>query len=223
MSDILVISAHPDDETLGCGGTLLKHRAGGDRLHWLVATCAYEPTWSRATIIKKTREVDAVAAAYGMKEVHRLGLPTAKLDTVPRGKLIGAIRKVVDDVRPELVYIVHGGDVHDDHRILFNAAMSAMKPSRMKDIGLRRILSYETLSSTEAAPALRKSVFLPVIFSDISETMKRKLEIMRLYRTELQRGAMPRGLSAVRALARYRGATVGVEYAEAFMLIRELA
>ncbi len=222
MSDILVISAHPDDETLGCGGTLLKHRSAGDRLYWLVATCAYEPEWTRATIRKKAREVDAVAAAYGMRKVHRLGLPTAKLDTVPRGKLIGEIKKVVDAVRPELVYIVHEGDVHDDHRIVFAAAMSAMKPSRMKNIGLRRILSYETLSSTEAAPARRKTAFLPVIFSDISATMKKKLEIMRLYRSEMQPGAMPRGISAIRALARYRGATIGVEYAEAFILVREL-
>ena len=220
--NILVISAHPDDETLGCGGTLLRHVAMGDSLYWLIATVAREPKWSETVIAAKVKEVDSVAAAYGMRKVHKLGFPATELDFVPRDELIKGIHDVVCEVRPELIYMIHGGDVHDDHRIVFEAVMSVIKPWRMRELGVRKALSYETLSSTEAAPADIKNVFIPNVFNDISAYIERKLEVMSLYKTEFQSDPLPRSFSAIRALAGYRGATIGVEYAESFALIREL-
>jgi LmbE family N-acetylglucosaminyl deacetylase len=221
-SRVLAVSAHPDDETLGCGGTLLRHGAQGDRLFWLVVTQAHAPQWPAAVIDKKADEVRQVAAAYGMERTDKLGLPTTRLDVLPQSELIDAIRRVVADVRPEVVYLVHDGDVHGDHHAVFQATLCVLKAFYMRQMGVQRVLSYETLSSTEAAPPQFARQFVPTVFHDISPHLDRKLEIMSLYDSEAQSGPMPRGPEAIRALARYRGATIGVQHAEAFMLIREV-
>src|SRR5215210_373795 len=150
--NVLAISAHPDDETLGCGGTLLKHRAAGDSIYWVIATVCHEPQWSASLIARKAEEVDRVAAAYGA-ERFKYGFLNARLDTIPIGELMRPIEKTVDDIRPEIVYLLHGGDIHTDHYALFTASMSVLKPFYMRKRGVRRVLGYETLSSTDAAPA----------------------------------------------------------------------
>lgn len=219
--NVLAVSAHPDDETLGCGGTLLKHRAAGDSLYWVIATVCHEPQWSAELICRKAREVERVAAAYDA-QVFKLGFLNARLDTVATGELMRPIERIVDEVRPETVYLLHGGDIHTDHFALFTAAMSVLKPFYMKRRGISRVLGYETLSSTDAAPARGERMFMPNVFSDITPYMDAKLDVMRLYETEIQAEPMPRSPSAIRALARVHGATICTEYAEAFALIREL-
>ena len=220
---ILALSVHPDDETLGCGGTLLRHAQAGDELHWLVATQAHPPQWPEELIARKAAEVARVAEAYGMASVHKLGLPTVKLDTVPQAELIHRIREVIDRVRPEIVYTVHDGDVHTDHHAVFQATMCVLKAFYMRKHGVRAVYSFETLSSTDAAPVQFHRAFLPTVFRDISPFIDRKIEIMDLFATEAQPDPFPRGPSALRALARFRGASIGVDYAEAFMLIRDVS
>jgi LmbE family N-acetylglucosaminyl deacetylase len=219
---VLTISVHPDDETLGCGGTLLRHRADGDQVSWLIVTQAHAPQWAAEIIERKAGEVGRVAAAYGMSGLVRLGLPTVRLDALPQAEVMDALRGGIEGLRPEIVYLVHGGDVHSDHQVVFQSTMCVLKAFSMGKLGVRRVLSYETLSSTEAAPPQGGRQFLPNVYHDITPYLERKIEIMAMYATEAQGDPWPRGPAAVRALARYRGATVGVEYAEAFMLIREV-
>lgn len=219
---ILVIAPHPDDETLGCGGSLLRHRAEGDEIHWVVVTSAFEPQWSSQVIAAKISEIEAVKEAYGMQSVQRLSFPTTRLDRVPESELIDGLREAIEKVRPDIVYLIHDGDVHTDHRAIFTAALSVLKTFYMKKWGVRKILSYETLSSTDAAPPQHYRAFVPNVYADVSPFIERKIEIMNLYASEVHADPMPRGPSAIRALARYRGASIGVEYAEAFMLIREV-
>lgn len=216
---ILVVSAHPDDETLGCGGTLLKHAANGDTLFWLIATCAYPPQWSEAVIQQKALEVEQVAAAYQMQKVFRLNLPTARLDTLPIVELVAKVREVIEATKPNRVYLMNRSDIHTDHQILFNAMMIALKPFKG---AVSTVLCYECLSSTDAAPVLPERVFLPTVFSDITRYLERKLEIMRLYQTEMQPYPLPRAVESIEALARLRGTMIGVVYAETFMLMREI-
>ena len=220
--NILAISAHPDDETLGAAGTLMKHVADGDVLWWTIVTSPTGDQWSEEMRSAKTAEIHRAAEAYNAQEVIRLSFPTTRLDTVPQVALITALREVISRVAPEVIYLVHGGDVHTDHRAVFTAAMSVLKPFYMRALGVRRILSFETLSSTDAAPLMFNPVFTPTVFSDITPFIERKIEIMRLFESEAQAPSQPRGDSAIRALARFRGATIGVDYAEAFMLIREI-
>lgn len=219
---ILVVAAHPDDETLGCGATLLKHAAAGDELHWLITTRTSEPGWPAATVAAKDAEVEAVAAAYGMRSHQQLDFPAAALETVPLGALMGEVREALERVRPEVVYVVHGGDVHTDHRITFDAVTGVAKPLYMGPLGVRRLLCFETLSSTDAAPPVRERAFLPTVLVDVSAHLERKVTVMALYATEAQPDPQPRGPEAIRAQARARGAAMGVRYAEAFMLVREV-
>ena len=219
---ILVIAPHPDDETLGCGGSLLKHKSNGDSLAWLVATRGYEPQWSAELLAQKEREISAVAAAYGYDTTFRLNLPVIKLDQLPLEEIIVALRDAVTHFKPDCVYINHSGDVHSDHRVLFEATMAVLKPFYTSKHGVKRVLSYEVFSSTDAAPVNPARAFLPTVFTDVTEFLERKLEIMDLYQSELQASPLPRTLDSLRALARVRGATIGVQYAEAFMLVREV-
>jgi LmbE family N-acetylglucosaminyl deacetylase len=218
---VLAISAHPDDETLGCGGMLLRHHAEGDEIHWLIVTRAYEPVWSRDVIDTKRAEVEAVGAAYGMASVNWLTHQSLRLDTLPQHELIDCISRTVEAVRPEVVYLVNRDDVHTDHAAVHSATMSVIKPFYMTRLGIRRVLAYETLSSTEGGVDNGQASFRPQIYGDISDYLERKLSIMALFASETQDDPMPRGPAAIRALARVRGAAVGIDYAEAFTLIRE--
>jgi LmbE family N-acetylglucosaminyl deacetylase len=219
---VLAIAAHADDETLGCGGTLLRHGANGDELFWLVVTSPYEPKWSAEMVAKRRKQAADVATAYAIADACELGFPDSRLDTVAIGDVIEAIDTAIADWRPEIVYVVHGGDVHTDHALVFTATMSVLKAFRMRHLGVRRILAYETLSSTDAAVQDLRRSFLPTVFTDISDTIEAKLDILARYESELQPEPGPRSLSSVRALARSRGATIGVPFAEAFALVREI-
>ena len=219
---VLVIAPHPDDETLGCGGTLLKHVAAGDSVSWVIVTKAYEPRWSSEVIERREEEIERVSAAYGFAQRFRLTFPAARLDTVPLEELLKSINEIVAGVKPDWIYTVHAGDIHSDHRVVFEATMSAVKSFNSANSGVQRLLSYETISSTDAMPPAATTVFLPNVYCDITPFIERKLEIMSLYRGEVHPYPMPRALESIRALARFRGATVATEYAEAFMLLREL-
>jgi LmbE family N-acetylglucosaminyl deacetylase len=219
---VLAIAPHPDDETLGCGGALLKHRAAGDSVSWLIVTRGHEPQWSAEVLGNKEGEIESVAAAYEFEQVFRFDYPATLMDTVSQAEIIASISGVIAEARPHLVYLNHAGDVHSDHRIVFDSVISAIKPFYSSRHGVKRILSYETLSSTEAAAPDRLRAFLPTVFCDITNFIERKLEIMSLYRSEIQPYPLPRANESIRALARFRGAAIGIEYAEALMLIRDL-
>ena len=217
---VLAISAHPDDETLGCGGTLLRHRAAGDEVSWLIVTAPWTPLFDEAWIARRQTEIEAVAAAYGMVSVHRLDLPTTRLDGLPLTEVMTPMEKAIDAVDPDLVYVVHRGDVHSDHRVVFDAAVAVLKPFRRRRQAT--IHAYECPSSTNLAPPSADRAFLPQVYCDISGEIERKLEILALYESEVLPAPHPRSLEAVRALARYRGSAVAVDHAEAFMVVRAL-
>jgi LmbE family N-acetylglucosaminyl deacetylase len=220
MSRILVCAAHPDDETLGCGGAILLHRQAGDEVIWLIATQAWSPRWDAETLTRKAAEIDAVASYYAFAEVIRLGLPAARLDELPFGEVLGSVGEAIANVAPDQVYSLHVGDVHGDHQVLAEAVWRSLKPFR-GGRQVQTVLSYETLSSTDQAPPSGEA-FQPTVYRDITSVIDEKLEAMALYGSEIQ--ALPAGRNAdsVRALARVRGAAAGVEYAEAFMLLRQI-
>jgi LmbE family N-acetylglucosaminyl deacetylase len=221
MSKVSIITPHPDDETLGCGGTILKHKAECDSINWLIITGMTEKKGFSSQVIKQRQEeIESVARMYDFETVHNLNLPTTRLDEIPLGNIINGISKVLLEVKPHTVYLPNRSDAHSDHKIVFNAAWSCCKTFRFPFI--HRVLMHEIPSETDFAPALPGTAFVPNIFSDISPYLERKIEIMRTYKGELKDHPFPRSEQVIRALATVRGATAGVEYAEAFMLLKEV-
>jgi LmbE family N-acetylglucosaminyl deacetylase len=220
--DVLAVAVHPDDETLGCGGTLLKLAAEGARIHWLIVTSAQAPAYSEAQVEQQAAQVERVRAGYPFASLRWLKRPTTQLDRLPLGDLVQDLHRAIEEVRPAVLFVPHRADAHSDHRVTHQAVMAATKSFKMPSLGIRRILACEVPSETDAPAPTSADAFLPQVLIDVTATMARKLELMSLYASEVQAGPMPRGLSAIAALARHRGAAIGVEHAEAFMLLREI-
>lgn len=220
MSKVLVISVHPDDETLGCGGTLLKHTNNGDSIYWLIITNVdIADGWDPSIVSNRQNEIVRVSELYGFVKVIKLNFPTTKLDELPLSTIITEVGNAIKEIEPTLIYLNNRSDIHSDHKITFNAVMSCTKNFRYPFI--QRICMYECLSETEFAPALGENAFIPNIFVDITDLFDKKLEIMSVFASEVMPDNLPRSFSAIRALATYRGSRIGVKYAEAFFLLFE--
>lgn len=221
MSKVLVVAPHPDDETLGCGGTILKHKSQGDEIVWLIITDISEDEgFAVEKVATRNQEIQKVARLYGYDEVYRLSFPTTKLDTFPLGKIIESISTVIRKENPDIIYLPYHGDVHTDHKIVFDAVISCTKWFRYSSI--KRILCYETLSETDFGINPDYNGFRPNAFVNIEEFIEKKIDVMKIYESELGAFPFPRSEQAIQALAMLRGAASGCKAAEAFMLLKEI-
>jgi len=219
MRNIVVISAHPDDEILGVGGTLLKHKKNGDKIYWLITTNIFENQgFSKERIISRQKEIKKISEALSVEKVFMLDYPTMSLSTSSLIEMVPKISKIFTEIEPEIVYCLNRSDAHSDHRITFDAVMACTKSFRYPFI--KQVLMYECISETEFAPQLPEKVFIPNYFVDISSFLEEKMNLMKIYESELGNHPFPRSLKNIEALAIFRGASVGVEYAEAFQLIK---
>lgn len=216
---ILVVATHPDDEILGCGGTLARHVADGDDVQVLVVTRGADGLYSQEEEARCRAELQRAHMLLGIGGCHFLDFPAPKLDIVPNCEVADRIKKVLGSFNPSIVYLPHRGDIHVDHRAVYYATLVAARPTR--DVSVNKLLCYETLSETDWAPPSADDAFVPTVFFDISPYIEAKLRAMECYQSELREPPHPRSIDALRALARLRGCTVGFEWAEAFMLVRE--
>ena len=217
---ILVISPHPDDETLGCAGTLLKHKEKGDKIYWLIVTNGtLENGFDESFVNKRKKEIKKVSSLYGFEKTISLDFPPIKLDRIDKKKIIDGISSAINEIKPNVLYLPNASDPHFDHLITFQCAYISTKNFRYPFI--KKILMYEAISETEFSLPNGIS-FVPNVFSDISKYFSKKIKIMNVYKdTELMQNPFPRSLEKIEALAKYRGARIGKEYAEAFSLIYE--
>ncbi|WP_314790904.1 PIG-L deacetylase family protein [Tannerella forsythia] len=211
MKKILCVSVHPDDETLGCGGTLLKHKATGDEIYCVHVTNGNERQESVIRLLRKL---------YGFKETYQLGLPEIKLTDIPLSEIIGKLSAVIQQVKPDYLYIPNRSDAHSDHRIVFEALTACTKSFRYPFI--KKIMMCEVISETDFSPALPENIFIPNVFMDISDFIERKYEILNVFESELLTSPYTRSIDAILALSKYRGSQINVNYAEAFMLLKEV-
>lgn len=218
MTKVLVIAPHPDDEVLGCGGTIKKHAAKGDEVYVCYGTKAYAPDWTEEFIAKRVEEIKEANAVLGVKKSYFLDFPTVKVDTVPQKEVNDKIFKVIKEVAPEVLYVPHGGDLNKDHQIFFEASLVASRP--VPGASIKQVLSYEALSETEWGRIMEP--FAPTVYQDITDTLQGKLKAMEAYKSELREFPHPRSLKGIEILAQKRGAEVGVSAAEAFVLIRQV-
>lgn len=219
MSKILVVAAHPDDETLGVGGTILKHKANGDQVYWLIITNISERQgFDVEKVFNRQNEIERVNALYGFDGLFKLDYPTMSLTGESLLSLIPKISEIFVNIEPEVIYTMNRSDAHSDHRIVFDAVVACTKSFRYPYI--KKVLMYECISETEFAPSIPERVFQPNYFVDISDYLFLKLDIMKVFESEIGVHPFPRSLKNIESLAIFRGASVGVEYAEAFQLIK---
>jgi len=222
MKKILVVAVHPDDETLGCGGTLLKHKAAGDMIHWCIVTSvSKESGFSEDQVYAKEQEIKQAASRYGFDTVEHLNFPTTKLDQSPLEELIRRFSETIDRLEPNIIYLPFKYDVHSDHRVAFDATFSCTKNFRHPSI--TKILMMETLSETDFATALPAETFVPNYFVDISKFIDKKIEIASIYASEMGKHPFPRSETSIRALASLRGTAANCVAAESFMLLKEVS
>lgn len=225
---IFIVAAHPDDEVLGCGGTIARHADEGDQVQVLIVAEGATSRQQQRDRNQASDELSALAQAaqqagviLGASGVELLNFPDNRLDSLDRLDLIKQIEERIARHQPQVVYVHHAGDVNIDHRRLHEAVVTACRPIPGQPV--RRLLSFEVASSTEWQPPGSAPAFQPNWFVDISFQWTRKREALEAYASEMRHWPHARSIQAVEHLASWRGAQVGVEAAEAFCLLRQLS
>jgi LmbE family N-acetylglucosaminyl deacetylase len=217
----LVIAPHPDDEILGCGGTMARLVDAGLLVVAAIMTTGRQPQFSRELVERVAGEARVAHAIIGTSELRHLDLPAAGLDRLAATDLNQHFSTLLEEVRPQTLFIPFVGDIHLDHQLCFLGAMVAARP-RGADAP-RRIYAYETMSETNwYAPGVTPA-FVPNVFIDISRTLDRKLRAFRAFASQVKSFPDERSIRALSSLARVRGAAVHCRAAEAFMLVREIS
>jgi N-acetylglucosamine malate deacetylase 1 len=223
---ILILAAHPDDEVLGCGGTIAKLTGGGAIVHVAfladgVFSRAGEQTVQRLELTCRRSAAQKACEILGVKSVSFGDFPDNRMDTTSLLDITKAVEALISKYQPEVVFTHHAGDVNIDHRRLHEAVVTACRPQQGHPV--KTLLCFEVPSSTEWQLPGSAPAFAPNWFVDISTTLVCKLAALEAYADELRAWPHPRSRQGVEHLAHWRGATVGVDAAEAFILGRQLA
>jgi LmbE family N-acetylglucosaminyl deacetylase len=223
---VLVIAAHPDDEVLGCGGTICRLSREGHDVHIAILGEGITSRFVKRehadqSLVKILHERSMEAAQFlGAKDVTLFNLPDNRFDAVPLLDIVKLIEETIDKIAPEVVYTQHGGDLNIDHERVYRATLTATRP--VSGSLVQKVYAYEVPSSTEWAFQSFAPLFRPNSFLDIGDTLDSKIEALKLYDSEVRDFPHPRSPEALRALARRWGSVAGLDAAEAFELVREI-
>lgn len=221
--NILVVAPHADDEVLGCGGILAKYAKAGNNTYVAVMTNAHlgDPQmFSQEGIDTVRGEALQAHKILGVKQTFFFDYPAPRLDTAPAYQISVSLNKLITDLAIDVMYIPHRGDMHKDHGVIFLAALVAARP--INNCPVKQIYTYETLSETEWAPPFGNDVFIPTVFEDITEVFPLKVQAMERFRSQLKEFPHPRSIEGLSSLAKFRGSTVSIHFAESFALIRDI-
>ncbi|MCF2643556.1 PIG-L family deacetylase [Roseburia hominis] len=217
--NILVVAPHSDDETLGAGGTLLKLKKQGHNISLLNVTMADEKYgYTKEFVDKRKEQMRLVADAYQFDKIYNLELEPAGLDKISKQELITKFGQVFIDVSPELVFLPYEKDVHSDHGIVFESAYSCTKAFRYPFVKV--VLAMEILSETDYANP--ENGFVPNLYVNIEKQLQQKINIMKIYESEIKNPPFPRSEENIRSLATFRGCSAGYKYAEGFKIIKAI-
>lgn len=218
-SRVLIVSPHPDDETLGAGGTILRYKNFGAEVHWLNFTdMATEYGYSQKEVEKRTREIKEVVNLYNFDGFINFRFKPAGLNEYKEKELVEKTAKIIRDIGPELIILPYENDIHSDHRIVFQTVYCCTKVFRYPSV--KQIMSMEILSETDFACYSRG--FIPNYFVDVSDFIEKKIQALKTYESEIQNHPFPRSEEGVKALATIRGIAAGCKYAEGFLLIKNI-
>jgi LmbE family N-acetylglucosaminyl deacetylase len=225
MKTILVIAAHPDDEVLGCGGTIARLTSEGSNVYTLILGEGVTSRDRKRDLAKRENEIaelkkqaENANRILGVKKVYTFDFPDNRFDSVPLLDIIKTIEKIKEDIKPDIVFTHHHGDLNIDHQITFKAVMTAFRPT--KDQSVREIYSFEIPSSTEWNAPSSLTYFMPDYFVDVNKSLEIKINALKEYKMELRDFPHPRSLRAVELNAEQWGVKMGFEAAEAFKTVR---
>ncbi len=223
---ILVIVAHADDEAIGCGGTLIRHNDNGDEIRIIYMTdgvsARAEGASTEVNIAGQNRLSAQQQACHqlNVSKYYNFDFPDNRMDQISLIDITQVIEPIITEFQPSVIYTHHGGDLNVDHRIVHQAVLTACRPQ--PNSWVKKILSFEVNSSTEWASTSMSSAFLPNYFVEISEYQQEKQQLLEKYQEEMKPYPHTRSIEAINYLNKVRGSSVGVESAEAFMLIRAI-
>ena len=219
-SIVLLVAAHSDDEVFGCGGTIAKHTASGDKVHVMFMTNGVGSRNTSFKEIQERREASQdVANILGISSIQQFEFPDNKMDSIALLDVVQSIEKVIDKLQPKIIYTHHAGDLNIDHQLTHKAVMTACRPQ--PEFCVREIYAFEVLSSTEwNTPGVR--VFSPNIFINITDYIGIKKRVLEVYSEEMRQPPHSRSIDNILRLNSLRGNSIGVDHAEAFMLLRAI-
>ena len=213
---VLFVSPHPDDETLGCGGTILKHKSDGHKIYWHILTTVAK---NDSYFLNRKKEIEKVKKMYRFNHVIHEEFETGKLDKYAKKDIIKKIEEVIKKIKPEIIYLPYEYDFHTDHKIVFECYKPFFKSFRYPFIKI--IKQYEVLSETNLASIKNKN-FFPNNHIDVTKYIKKKIEIMKIYKSEMGKFPFSRSKEAIIALAMYRGTQINLKFVESFIIVRQI-
>lgn len=218
MKKILIISPHPDDEILGCGGTLINEKEKDNKIFWIIITkMSKRLGYNKIEIQNRDKEIVNIKDKLKINRVEKYNFDTGSLNKSNLTNLIQMLKVSINKIKPEKIFVPYIYDAHSDHFFLTYAINSISKSFRFSFI--RKIMMYETLSETNFNFTQRP--FKANVYHDISKNINHKLALAKIYKTEIKKHPFPRSLSAIKSLAKIRGSESGFKYAEAFELLFE--
>ncbi len=227
MKKVLVIAAHPDDEVLGCGGTIAKHIDTGYEVNILILSEGITSRDDKRNTSKREKDIFNLKESsndahkiLGSNSINFLGFPDNRMDTIDLLDIVKKIEKEIDKKAPEIIYTHFFADLNIDHQITHRAVVTACRPEPKQKI--KEILCFEIPSSTEWQTPNSQLAFSPNTFIDISNNLEKKLTALKAYESEMKEWPHSRSIKAVESLARWRGSSGGFKAAEAFVTIRNL-
>lgn len=226
MKKILVICAHPDDEFLGCGATLLYFAKKGYKIK-VVFLSDGETSRNinqkkiKSLINKRKKQAELISKKAKFQKPIFFDYPDNKLDKVPILLIIKKLEKEIRNFKPEIIFTHQENDLNIDHSIAFKASLTASRP--MTKTFVKKIICFETPSSSEISFQIyKKKLFNPNLFVDISPFLKKKINLLKIYKSEIKKYPHARSLKNIENLAKYRGSQIGLKYAEAFYILRQV-
>ena len=220
MNTVLVVAAHPDDEVLGAGGAILRHKDNGDSVSVLILSDGETSRGTGIDVDKRHEQALQASKVLGVDKIFFESFPDNCFDTVALLDIAKKIEQVIRELSPNIIYTHHVNDLNIDHRRTCEAVLTAARPQPNHPV--RSILSFEVLSSTEWQIKTGEKIFSPTLYIDIERYISKKIEALSVYVDELRPAPHPRSAEGVNILARYRGMEVGLNYAEAFSVIRDI-
>lgn len=217
MKNVVIVAPHADDESLGAGGALLRHKAKGDSIHWVIVTSPTHKDYSNDFIKNRKKQISKIKKMYDFDSLIELDFEPTSLNSNNFKSLLEKMKCSFNEISPNILYTCYPYDAHSDHLFTYKASVAATKKFRTDSI--EKVLIYETLSETNFSDSMTHK-FNPNYYINVTDFFEQKVKILSLYDSEIKNHPFPRSKNSIKSLAELRGSESNCLYAEAFQLFK---